>query len=136
MARLSLRRKTTMAVSRADSADFDCKPAGADLSTKLFFAAVLNSSGELVLAGDGAEVYGIITEASVQGRGTTVQKSGMTKAVCGAAINPGVKVMANSDGKLITATGAGKASIGIARSKTTSADQLVEIEIDRSRVPA
>lgn len=125
-----------MAVTRADGADYDAKIAGADLSAKLFFAAKLNTDGELVLAGDGEEVYGIITEVATEGYPATVQKSGMTKAVCGAAINPGVKVMSDGNGKLITATGAGKATLGIARSKTTTGDQLVEVEIDRSRVPA
>lgn len=125
-----------MAVTRADGADFDAKPAGADLSAKLFFAAKLNASGELVLAGAGEPVYGIITEVATQGYPATVQKGGMTKAVAGAAINPGAEVMSDGNGKIITAVGAGKAVLGTARSKTTAADQLVEIEIDRSRVPA
>lgn len=124
-----------MAVTRADGIDFDVAEAGVDLSTKLFFLATKNTTGQLILAGADAFVVGSITETAEVGYGATFQKSGHAKVVAGAAITVNARLMSDANGKAIPAT-AGKISFGYARKAASAADQLVEVEFDRTTVPA
>ena len=125
-----------MAVTRADSSDFDAKMAGADLRPSLMYAAKIDTDGRLVLAASGDLVHGIITETGNTNEPVTVQTQGLTKAVAQAGITAGARVMAHSNGKIITATGAGKNVLGVARNTVANADEIVEIQIARGQVPA
>lgn len=118
-----------MAVTRVDGADFDAKMAGADLSDKVNYLAKIDTDGDIVLAGNTQLVYGIIFEAAEENYPVTVQVKGLGKAVAGAAIAAGARVMSNGDGKAVTSGGTG--DFGIARSSVNAEDEIVEIEIDR-----
>lgn len=84
----------------------DCrsKIAGADLSTKQFYVVKLNSSGQIVLAGDGEMAYGILQDKPVSGAVGSVAVSGQSLAVLGATVAAGAKVAANASGQVVTAT--------------------------------
>lgn len=125
-----------MAVSRADGADFDALPAGENLTGKLMFAAKLNTDSEAVLAGSGEMVYGIIVEENVENEPVTLQMKGLAKCVAGAAVNAGVNVMAGAGGKVVTATGAGVAVLGVCRKGCANANEIIEVELDRGRLHA
>lgn len=122
-----------MAVTRADGADFDAKNAGADLSAKVGYLAKIDTDGDLVLAGNTEMVYGVITEGAVADAPATVQVSGMCKAIAGAAIVAGARVMSDGSGKAVTISGATAHGFGIARSAADADGEYVEIQIDRSR---
>ncbi len=123
-----------MATYRADGADFDALNAGEDLSSSLYYAAHMDTDGDLVLAGNTEDVYGIITEGGASGEPTTVQVSGIAKAIAGASFNAGVKLMSNASGKLVTATGSGAAFIGIARNASGGDGEIVEVLIARGQL--
>lgn len=123
-----------MATSRSYPESFDSLYAGADLSEKLFYCAHMDTDGDLVLAGNTEQVYGIISEAALSGKPCTVQISGVAKAIAGAAFDAGVPLMSNADGKVITATGAGAYIVGYARNASGGANEIVEVLIDRGRM--
>lgn len=59
--------------------------AGADLSAAQFHCVVVNSSGVVVLAGDGAQVDGVLQNDPASGEAATVWTSGsVSKVVVGA----------------------------------------------------
>ena len=124
-----------MAVTRADGPDFDSKNAGADLSEKLFFLAHMDTDGDLVLAGAGEAVYGVIVEPGAANEPVTVQVSGLAKAIAGGSITAGQPIEADGDGKAAAASGAGSNTFGIARNSADAGD-MVEILIDRSMLHA
>lgn len=120
-----------MAVTRADGADFDAKVAGEDLSAKLNYLVKIDTDGDLVLAGSGELVYGVITEAAASGKSVTAQVSGLCKARAGAAIAANTRVMSNASGEAITATGTVH-TFGFTRNAVSAAGEIVEIQIDRT----
>ncbi len=89
--------------------------AGADLSTKQFFAVKVDTDGDVVLAGAGEVAVGILQDKpAADGRAATVADGGVSKCVFGATVAPGALVMSDANGKLITAT-TGNYVIGICR---------------------
>jgi len=110
---------------------YDNRDAGADLTGKLRYAAKLDTSGDLVLAGAGEDVYGIIYEEATSGNGCTVAVAGIVKAIAGASINEGVPLAADANGKLITAT-TGDSVFGYARVAAASGD-IFEVLVDRGQ---
>ncbi|MDO8614626.1 MAG: DUF2190 family protein [Dehalococcoidia bacterium] len=92
--------------------------AGADLSAKLHYFAHVDTDGDIVLAGDGEHVLGVITEAAVENSPVTVQFGGIGKVVAGATIVAGERIASDSAGKAVPAA-VGDFEVGTA---LTSAD--------------
>ncbi len=84
----------------------DCrsKIAGADLSTKQFYVVKLNSSGQIVLAGDGEAAYGILQDKPASAAVGAVAVAGQSLAVLGGTVAAGAKVASNASGQVVTAT--------------------------------
>lgn len=87
--------------------------AGADLSAKLFYLAKIDTDGDVVLAGDGEAVAGVIREAAVADKPVTIQFGGIAKVIAAASFNPGTKLASDGNGKAVTAT-SGEYCFGIA----------------------
>jgi hypothetical protein len=82
-------------------------PANADLSTKQFYCGSINSSGRVAVTGDGARCDGLIqNKPSAAGEPTELAVEGLAKGIAGGAINPGVEVASDGNGKLVTAIAA------------------------------
>lgn len=82
------------------------RQAGADLSAALFKFASLDSSGNLVLAGNDGVVLGCIIEEAPLGRPATVQYGGEGKVIVGASpIAAGALIAAAAGGLAKTSTG-------------------------------
>ena len=77
--------------------------AAADLSAKQFFAVALGATG-WALGGANEQGIGVLQNDPISGAAATVQLDGISKAVAGAAITKGAKLMTNAAGKLVTAT--------------------------------
>lgn len=86
--------------------------AGADLSTKLHYLAKIDTDGDIVLAGDGEQVFGTIYEAATENNPVTLQFGGLGKCILAATVAAGAKMASDSDGKGVTAT-TGEYAFGI-----------------------
>lgn len=119
-----------MAVSRVHGLARDAAIAAADLSDALYLFCVRNTSGQIALAGAGAEVAGVIYETNTAGRPVTFAMAGsgnnIVKVVAGAAVAANAKVMSNAQGRAVTAT-AGNAAVGVARNSVAAAGDILEI---------
>jgi len=108
--------------------------AGADLSAKLYYAAKVDTDGDIVLAGAGEAALGIITEAAVENKPVTVQFGGIAKAIAAGAFNAGVMLASDGNGKLTTAS-TGNEVIGIALEVSGGANEIVAVALLSGRVP-
>ena len=90
--------------------------ANADLSTKQYRIVKLHTDGTIVVSSQGTNALdqlGILQDKpAAAGRACQVRLQGISKAVAGAAINPGASVMSDGNGAVIAATN-GKMAIGI-----------------------
>jgi hypothetical protein len=93
-------------------------PAAADYKTasKQFYCMEVNSSGQaLLVTASGARVVGVLQNTpDAAGRAATVTIEGCTKVVAGAVVAAGASLMSDTDGTVITATGANKIIVGTA----------------------
>lgn len=82
-------------------------PAAADLSTKQYYAVVVNSSGQAALGGDDGEFFGILQDKpAAAGRAACVAVGGASRCVFGGTVAKGALVNVDSAGKIVTiATG-------------------------------
>ena len=94
--------------------------AGADLSAKLHYFAHVDADGDIVLAGDGEHVAGVIIEAAAQDKPVTFQFGGIGKVICAEAITPGVRIASDSAGKAVIAA-VGDFEVGTALGDAASA---------------
>lgn len=78
--------------------------AGADLSTKQFYAVKVDSAGKVVLAGAGEMALGILQNNPASNVAGTIAMAGSSKAVAGGSITAGDPVAADANGKLVAAT--------------------------------
>lgn len=79
----------------------------ADLSSKQFYFAVINSSNQLAVAGANVECIGVIQDAgAASGRRAVVRMFGVSKVECGGTFSIGDKVASDSNGKAVKATAA------------------------------
>jgi hypothetical protein len=79
--------------------------AGADLSTKQYYAVKLNSSAAAVLAGAGEFAVGILQNNPGNGQAASIATVGaISKAIAGGSITAGATVAVDSSGKLVDAT--------------------------------
>lgn len=77
--------------------------AGADLSTKQYYAVELNSSGQVVVAGAG-QFFGVLQNKPASGEAATVRIRGRTKWLTASAMAVGAYVASDAAGKATTAT--------------------------------
>lgn len=101
-------------------------PAAADLREKVNFLAVIDSSGNIALAGDGELAVGSITEGANTGDSATVSTGYILKVPASAAIAKGAKVAAAAAGKCKTAA-SGNFILGVALNAPTAVDVMCEI---------
>lgn len=75
----------------------------ADLRTKLFYLAKIDSDGKIAVCGDGEAAIGSIYEGANTGDPSTVVTHGIAKVICGASITAGARVASDASGKLVAA---------------------------------
>ena len=102
--------------------------AGADLSAKTYFCATLDTSGNIVLAGDGVPVLGVIREGNTSGKPVTVLTGGVAKVSAGASFNAGVMVASDANGQVVLAT-TGEYSIGMALEASGGINEIVSVRL-------
>lgn len=77
--------------------------AGADLSSSQFFGVDLDSSGNVVAAGDGAVFIGILQNKPASGGQALVCVSGKCKAIAGGSVTAGQSIASDGSGEMVTA---------------------------------
>lgn len=78
-------------------------PADVDLSAKQYCFMKINSSGNLVAAGDGEAIAGVLQDKpSAAGRVGCLGVRGVTKVLLGGTVAAGDRVTSNSDGAAVT----------------------------------
>ena len=98
-------------------------PANTDLSTKQYYVADCNSSGNAFVAAAGSTFVGVIGNTpSVAGQATEIMISGVCPVVCGGTVAVGDAVKIDSSGRAVAASSGDKA-IGRALSAATSGNQ-------------
>lgn len=100
--------------------------ANADLSSSQYLAVVINSSGNVAVAGAGADIAGILQNKPTAGHACDVCVDGVSKAVAGGSVTAGAKLMTNASGQLITATATNKA-VGIALDSASGAGVVIPV---------
>jgi len=102
----------------------------ADLSTKQFHAVKMHSvGGQVAQAGAGELAIGILQDkpdAALQG--VEIEMDGISKAVAGAAVAVGAKLMSNAAGRLITAT-SGNHVVAIALEAAPSDGAFIAVKV-------
>jgi hypothetical protein len=92
--------------------------AAADLSTKQYHAIKVDANGKAALASAGEPAVGVLQNDPGIGQAATVMVFGVTKAIYGASVAPGNKLMVNADGQFVpyAAPGAGATNhvVGVA----------------------
>ena len=78
--------------------------AGADLSAQQFGLLVVNASGQVVLAGAGADVDGVLFNAPIAGRVAEVAIDGVVKVKAGGVFAAGANLASNAAGLAVVAT--------------------------------
>jgi predicted RecA/RadA family phage recombinase len=79
------------------------------------------------------KVFGVALNTVASGELVEVQRRGVAKVICGAAIALGAEVMPDSGvaGSVITAAGATAISCGVAESQSDTLGQLVRVDLVR-----
>jgi len=104
-------------------------PASADISTKQYYAVVF-TSGKIAVAGAGVKIDGILQDKpAAADRPGSVGILGGSKAVAGAAVTIGDRLMTDSSGKVITATGT-NITCGKALSAAGADDDVIDIVVE------
>lgn len=103
-------------------------PAGADLSSSLFRAVDVNSSGVAVLPGAGGRIIGFLNNRPKSGEAATIVHSGIVQAECGAAVTRGANVMVGTDGRVLDHVAADdNAKVGIALETGSAAGVVIAV---------
>lgn len=107
--------------------------AGADIENGAFLAVKYDGNGNIVLNDtEGAVIAGILlpetTSDLKQGQDATIQIKDIGYAKAGAAVKKGAELMADTQGRLITATN-GKFIVGFAVSNAEAADEVIQVDI-------
>lgn len=89
--------------------------ASTDLSADQYKLVKLNSSGQILLAGEGDEVFGILQDApGASGRVGCVGISGGSKVRAGGSVTAGARFTVNSSGLAVALGSGDDYSVGIA----------------------
>jgi hypothetical protein len=113
--------------------------AGADLSaaTNQYTLLKMSDDNTVVQATAGADnIVGILQNCPANGAAASVCIGGRSKLRASAAIADGAAVTATTGGKGVTTTTAGNCIAGRAVTTVANADEIVEVLIDITRVPA
>ncbi len=102
-------------------------PANADLSTKQHLFVNVNSSGKLVVAGDGGQAIGVLQDkpnaADQQG---TVGISGVSMVIAGGTVTAGGIVASDASGRAVDVV-SGDMGLGKALTGTTVSGDLISV---------
>lgn len=102
--------------------------AAADLSAAQFLCAKVTAANSVNVATVAGEyVIGILQGKPTSGQPADVMVHGVSKAISGAPISAGAKIMTNASGKVITGATAGSHVIGCALEAATGADQVITV---------
>lgn len=101
--------------------------AAADLSNNRWRCMTVNSSGQAALANATALTAGILQNKPGAGQPATVCYAGVSKAVAGAAVTAGARVRSDANGKVVPATVAGNAVIGIALESAGADNDVISV---------
>jgi len=101
--------------------------AAADLSSSRWRCVTVNSSGQAALANATALTAGILQNKPTSGQPATVCYAGVSKAVAGAAVTAGSRVRSDANGKVVAATVAGNAVIGIALESAGADNDVISV---------
>lgn len=105
---------------------------GEDLSSALYKLVKIDTDGDLVLAGDGEEVFGAVTEGAASTYPSTAQFGGIAKVILGGTVTAGQRVASNASGVGVVAT-TGEYSFGIAMGSGVTSG-VISVMIDRAYV--
>ena len=103
--------------------------AGADLSSSQFLAVKLSTSADrqvVLESTGGVQIYGILQNKPTSGQVADVCLFGISKAVVGAAVTRGDRLMTNSSGQLITATST-NIQVAQALESATGSGQIISV---------
>lgn len=100
---------------------------GADLTGKVDCFAKIDTDGDVNYCGSGGIAIGTITEGNIENKPSTIQIGGVVKVIAGAAVNPGVEVQSDVDGKAITYSSGYHA--GIALTGATEAGHYISVKM-------
>lgn len=103
--------------------------AGQDLSTSLNRFVKINSSKQIVLAGNGDAVLGTLFEVAASLGPASVQFGGIAKVVAGAAITAGARVQSDANGAAITL--AAGVSVGMSLDGASGAGVITAVALTR-----
>lgn len=113
--------------------------AGADLSAAQYRFVKTDANGQVVLAGAGEPVTGVLQNKPAAGQAAQVRIYGVTKVVAGGAVGEGTLVAADASAKAVaatvttadTTTGAltGSHVAGIALGSAGAADEIVSVAL-------
>lgn len=79
--------------------------ASADLSTKQYFAVVVDTNGRCAIAGAGVQIDGFLqNKPETLGEASTIYQKGITRAVLGATVTAGDLLETDANGNVITQT--------------------------------
>lgn len=109
------------------------RAAGEDLTGKLHYIAHIDTDGDIVLAGDGEQPCGVITEEATAGNGASVQFLGIGKVIAGGSVTAGQNVASDTNGKGVAAT-SNEDVLGIAL-ESASANEIFPVLLCISPTP-
>lgn len=112
--------------------------AGGDLSSGANTFVKIDSNGEMVAAGDGEEVLGVLMEDTADNAfgAVAIQNAGnIIRVKSGAAVTQGSKVASNSAGKCIDAA-SGDIEVGVALEGSTAEDEYAIVQLTRGGTAA
>lgn len=98
--------------------------AGEDLSDAVNKLVVMNSDGEIVLAGSTEKALGTVFEAADEGAAVSVAMGAILKVVASAAIAKGARVMAAAGGLGVTGT---TNPVGIALTSCSAEGEVISV---------
>lgn len=110
-----------MAVFQKPEAFVLSREAGEDLSSKLYFFGTLNSSEQIVVAGDGVHALGVIIEGGTSGVQSSIQFGGIAKVKLGGTVSIMGPVASDGSGNGVAAT-SGEHVMGVALQGGVSGD--------------
>jgi Uncharacterized conserved protein (DUF2190) len=117
--------------------DLIAHPAGADLSLSQYRFVARDGSGNIVRAGAGAAVYGVLENHPKINQHAHVffREGTYCLVVSGAAFARDAKLVSDAQGRAIDAgVTAGTNYVAIAEEAATAADQIVSVRLSRSQI--
>lgn len=109
--------------------------AGADLSTKQFYAMKLNNANQIVPITAITDMPFCILQdkPAAQGRAAEAWRSGISKMVAGAAVDEGQVIGVDNQGRgipIVPGTATTQYTVGIARTPCANAGEIFSVEFD------